>query len=173
MSPEAISTCCSMSSLRPCAAPTASSRVGGSRRTRTGRSGSHFRLGFNSVAPEREGRCLQSRAAFDGRDSAARHRCRLSLREPFADVEQLAALVVFVPAARGRAALGVVLLKALIPSRELAIGTVLVMAPIVRAHDPAAGLRAHLNQTVRIGDLEDRLEIAVVGLGANYGRSHR
>src|SRR4051812_33693671 len=89
--------------------------------------------------------------SFDGRDSAARHRRRLSLREPFADVEQLAALVVFVPAARGRAALGVVLLKALIPSRELAIGTVLVMAPIVRAHDPAAGLGADLKQRCESG----------------------
>ena len=65
---------------------------------------------------------------------------RLSLREAFADVEQLAALVVFVPAARGRAALGAPLLKALMTSRELAIGTVRVMAPVVRAHDPAAGL---------------------------------
>ena len=58
---------------------------------------------------------------------------RLSLREAFADVEQLAALVVFVPAARGRAALGAPLLKALMTSRELAIGTVRVMAPVVRA----------------------------------------
>src|SRR5215203_5849204 len=144
MSPEAISTCCSMSSLRPCAATTASSRVGGSRRTRTGRSGSHFRLGFNSVAPERgrkmpaEPRTLR-RASFSNTPSGS-----LSLREAFADVEQLAALVVFVPAAPDRAALGAPLLKVLITSRELAIGTVLVMAPVVRAHDPAAGLGADL-----------------------------
>src|SRR3954469_22087483 len=109
----------------------------------------------------------------DGRDSAARHYRQRSLWEAFADVEQLAALIVFVPTAPGRTAFGVPLLKALVTSRELAIGTVLVMAPVVRAHDPAAGLRADLHQTVRIRDLEDRLEIAVIGLGANCGRSHR
>ena len=79
-------------------------------------------------------------------------------------MEQLAALVVFVPAAPDRAALGAPLLKALITSRELAIGTVLVMAPVVRTHDPAAGLGPDLNQTVRIRDFEDCLEIAVIGL---------
>ena len=107
---------------------------------------------------------MQSRAPSDGRDSAARHYRQLSLWEAFADVEQLAALIVFVPTAPGRSAFGAPLLKALITSRELAIGTVLVMPPVVRAHDPAAGLGADLNQTVRIRDLEDRLEIAVIGL---------
>ena len=58
----------------------------------------------------------------DGRDFSNTPSGRLSLREAFADVEQLAALVVFVPAAPGRAALGAPLLKALITSRELAIG---------------------------------------------------
>src|SRR5215204_3192221 len=173
MSPEAISTCCSMSSLRPCAATTASSRVGGSRRTRTGRSGSHFRLGFNQSLLNEGREMLAEPRTSDGRDSAARHYRQLSLWEAFADVEQLAALIVFVPTAPGRSAFGAPLLKALITSRELAIGTVLVMPPVVRAHDPAAGLGADLNQTVRIRDLEDRLEIAVIGLGANCGRSHR
>src|SRR5215213_794850 len=95
----------------------------------------------NSVAPKRGRQMLAEPHTSDGRDSATPSG-RLSLREAFADVEQLAALVVFVPTAPGRAALGAPLLKALITSRELAIGTVLVMPPVVRAHDPAAGLGA-------------------------------
>src|SRR5215204_6126961 len=119
MSPEAISTCCSMSSLRPCAATTASSRVG-----------------------DRGEREPAAAGPISGWVSINRkgNACGLSLREAFADVEQLAALIVFVPAAPGRAALGVPLLKALITSRELAIGTVLVMPPVASRYDPAAGL---------------------------------
>jgi hypothetical protein len=64
----------------------------------------------------------------DGRDSATHHRAGYRSARLVADVEQLAALVVFVPAARGCAAPGAPLLEALITSRELAIGTVLVMA---------------------------------------------
>ena len=99
-----------------------------------------------------------------GRDSATHHRAGYRSARLFADVEQLAALVVIVPAAPGRTTFGAPLLKALITSRELAIGTVLVMPPVVRAHDPAAGLGADLNRPVRIWDFEDRLEIAVIGL---------
>ncbi len=70
---------------------------------------------------------MLARAPSNGSDPAARRGCRLSRSEAFADVEQLAALVVFVPAAPGRAALGIALLKGLTTSREIAIATVLVM----------------------------------------------
>ena len=106
---------------------------GGSRRTRTGRSGSHFGLGFNfSSSSTRKGDACKPptlrRGSFSNTPLG-----RLSLREAFADVEQLAAL------------------GSGVSSRSWSRG----------------------GETVRIWDFEDRLEIAVIGLGANYCRSHR
>ena len=81
-------------------------------RTRTGRSGSHFRLGFNfSRSLNEEGRCCAEPHTSDGRDSATHHRAGYRSARLSLTWSQLAALVVFVPAARVRAALGAPLLR--------------------------------------------------------------
>src|SRR4051812_33904602 len=158
MSPEAISTCCSMSSLRPCAATTASSRVGGSRRTRTGRSGSHFRL-VQSLLNE-EGRCLPAHpptGVIQQHAIGAGYRtARLSLTwSSWPLWSYLCQPLLVAP------------LSALRSSETVLVGA------MVRAHDPAAGLGADLNNTVRSGSskiprIEVLLEeIAVVGMNAS------
>ena len=67
MSPEAISTCSSMSSLRPCAATTASSRVRRHGVNANGPQRVPFPVGFQlqSLLNE-EGRCSQSHAPPTG-----------------------------------------------------------------------------------------------------------